>query len=443
MELVQIGGVNYAIGLHWEHHDAMPSAAAIRAIADKEGGWVVRRRGMSIVQTGYGAPLPGVRPGSLYSLAALVADVKSEPWLGIVDLGDGRFWFIAVRDNNGILPHGDRVGTASEIQQLREEAASMGQWQEFPDWTLADLEAILATVQPSRETLRDAYKKPWLAPAIAGGTLLLCAGAGMAFWHHHEEVEAQRRAMILARARAIQAALRARQTHYIMPWSQTGFPAAVYRACQRVVWGLPASWQGWAPVSVTCTAAPWTNQPQAQSAPSKARTTVRAVVLWHIQTGGSPLAGPPGHLHPHGYTQTTTKIVTVARATNTRLLSRQASLRRLYGTLRPLWNVVTTQAPGGAAAAHRLPGQTAPVAAQPTGTALPWNRIGVTLQIKDGALRGIARALDAVPGLRLTTLQTKAQGQMLLGAQWTLQGILYSQKNKQAPIAHSPYPAPR
>lgn len=56
----------------------------------------------------------------IYSLAALLADSHKVPWAGAFDLGDGLWWYIAVRDNYGLMPDGDVVGTFEDIQQARQ-----------------------------------------------------------------------------------------------------------------------------------------------------------------------------------------------------------------------------------------------------------------------------------------------------------------------------------
>lgn len=443
METIRIGNRTYVMGLHWEHHDTMPSAKDIRTTAHKEGRWVVRRRGMAIIQTGYGAPLADHKPAHLYSLAAAVADTKTEPWLGIVDLEDGRYWFVAVRDNNGILPSGDRVGTAAEIQALREEASSLGQWQEFPDWNLADLAEIIKNART--ETLRDAMARPWIKPAMGVAACALGVGGGMALWHHHEEQEENLRRAQIARAQAFQAAMIARDTRYQMPWQQTALPGAQWRACQKVVRRLPVDQMGWSPQSVTCTPESWSQQIQKvltgrltqATTRVKTQTPTEITVQWRlVPHEGTTLTGPHGQLASDGFTQATHDVRLTINTTQARLLPREQALRVLYGLLRPQgWQVTVATFHSGALSQKGLPG--APSGAPSPPHSHPWKTYQVTLRTDVGEFPGVSRLFNAVPGLRLTHLVTKTG---IPGQHWILQGLLYTAA--AAPDTSGPVVAP-
>ena len=419
---VTIGRRTCVMGLHWVVHDTMPSWKAMRELAQKEGRWVTRRRGKSIIQTGYMAPIPGVRPQTLVPLAALVADAEGEPWLGIFDLGDGRYWFIAVRDNNGILPDGDFVGTREEVADARARADALGSWT-YADGGIVDLERMAG--EGRAEAMRDAQVRPWVIPAVAGGILVAGVVGGTSLWQAHEaHVKADEIARI-ARARALQAALQAKETRYLMPWEQTAEPGTVARACLRGVRRIPTSWEGWQPVQVVCRPDAWSTQVQTTlvTTPQSRETGLAIQTTWVPGPGGTTLMTPPGHLNTKGTQVTTHRRIPVARDGRPRIVSEQQALRTLYGTLRPLGWVV--QAKTGLASAHApvLPGSSGP--AHPATSPHPWRVLQVT--ITAGSLfdqPGIASLLDAVPGLRVTGLQSSHRTGAP-GSQWTLQAQLY------------------
>ncbi|MHB8408966.1 MAG: type 4b pilus protein PilO2 [Acidiferrobacterales bacterium] len=390
----------YLVGMHWETHENRPSGARIREIAQTEGQWVAVRRGMSTIQSGYCVPLGERRsPKGLASLAAMVADAKPEPWLGVFDMGDGRYWCVAVRENNSILLNGDFLGSFEEVSAIREQLESIGTWS-YMDGGLEDLAALLASGHARSAPVRDAFVRPWIAPALKIGAGVLVVGAGLWMWHQHEVHERLDRARALARQRAILAALAAKKSPILLPWARLPSPSQFLHACGTSITSLPLSVDGWLLARMSC----------ASSTDQMITST-----LWHVSKGATAAASPAGILAKDG--QTIVGMPTrsaVAASKNNRIDHQQEALRALYAALAPLGVPVSIT---GTVAAATLPGG----AVSAVSTAKPWRQLHVSFRTSLPVLSstGLGAALDQVPGFRLTSVHAAPAGP------WVLAGSLY------------------
>ena len=276
------------VGMRWRHEDRAPAAKALRAAAKERGRWVCRRRtSMGSHQTGFASLELGRKAVAMQSLGALVADAKPEPWLGIFDLGDGLYWYIAVRDNQEILPDGDVIGNRDDIEDARARHASFGGW-EYVD---GDAGTVLSLISGSKRSFPvvDSEARPWLAPAVGGASLLLVSAAGLTLWHRHEQAVAQQRQEALARQQALRAAMAARvpKAAVILPWTQLASAADFLQTCGRAFDATPLAQDGWVLSAWDCLQAPG------------GQTTVDRT--WR-RVGGTDLRTPAGLLSADGNT---------------------------------------------------------------------------------------------------------------------------------------------
>lgn len=119
---------------------------------------VCNRESESVIQNGFSDKIDGVK-GDIYSLAAFMADAKEQPWLGIFEIADDLFWYIAVRDDHAILPDGDIVGDRQTVDAQRASHAGMGHWN-FVEGDLDDLQKLMAEVKTKATLFKDVNATP-------------------------------------------------------------------------------------------------------------------------------------------------------------------------------------------------------------------------------------------------------------------------------------------
>ncbi|MHB1669379.1 MAG: type 4b pilus protein PilO2 [Thiomonas sp.] len=392
------------VGMRWRHEDRAPAAKALRVAAKERGRWVCRRRtSMGSHQTGFASLELGRKAAAMQSLGALMADAKPEPWLGIFDLGDELYWYIAVRDNQEILPDGDVIGNRDDIEEARARHASFGGW-EYVD---GDAGAVLNLISDSKRSFPvvDSEARPWLAPAVGGAALLLVSAAGFMLWHHHEQAVAQQRQEALARQQALQAAMAARvpKAAAILPWTQLASAADFLQTCGRAFDATPLAQDGWVLSAWDCVQAPG------------GQATVDRT--W-TRMGGTDLRTPDGVLSADGNTvKTSLRLARPLPPGAGAILASDPAERAIRGMAQTLGLSLSLTSPAADPPSAGLPGA-APVVRQKT-PAGPWTirSVGIELPAPPWAL-GMQQPSDAVPGLRWTRI---AWG----GAGWSLAGSLY------------------
>ena len=422
-DVITLGRFRAVMGLRWVVHERMPGWAPVRDLSRDLGQWVARRRGESIIQTGYCAPIAGETPRRLVSLAALVADARPEPWMRVFDLGHDKWWFVAVRDNNGILPEGDVVGTYEEVQEARARIESLGSsWPQDiltqADGTLEDLEALVS--QGRAAYLQDAAVRPWLRPALAGGALIALSAAGMLAWRAHEaDVRAKRLAATdmarLAAARVARAGML-----FLPPWRQEASTEAFARACVTAWNVLPIEQDGWIPQKITCRERPWKDALLAVSKTRPLWENGTISISWRTarKAGASPLLAPPGQLLAGGRVIRQILMIRLPLAEGG-LEAAQVARRMAYSHLRASGFSVhfARAAPhSGLPGAHaRAPGPR---------TAHPWKSRSLTVSWRGPWMSGLGAVLGTVPGLRVRSLTIGPTGGVL-------KGVLYGRRAAQ------------
>ncbi|MDA8254973.1 MAG: type 4b pilus protein PilO2 [Betaproteobacteria bacterium] len=392
------------VGMRWRHEDRAPTTKALRGAAKERGRWVCRRRtSMGSHQTGFASLELGRKAVAMQSLGALVADAKPEPWLGIFDLGDGLYWYIAVRDNQEILPDGDVIGNRDDIEEARARHASFGGW-EYVD---GDADAVLSLISGSKRSfpVLDSESRPWRAPAVGGASLLLVSAAGLMLWHRHEQAVAQQRQEALARQQALRAAMAARvpKAAAILPWTQLASAADFLQACGRAFDATPLAQDGWVLSAWDCLQGPG------------GQTTVDRT--WS-RMGGTDLRTQAGVLSADG--NTVRASLPLARPLPPgagAILASDPAERAIRGMAQTLGLPMSLTSSASQQRPTGLPGA-APVAQQKI-PADPWTiwSVGIELPAPPWAL-GMQQPSDAVPGLRWTRIAWD-------GAGWTLAGSLY------------------
>jgi hypothetical protein len=149
-------------------------------------------------------------------------------------LGDGRYWFIAVRDGQQVIPDGDQVGTLDEMEALRNAHRESGAWNEV-DGGLQDLVDIVASTakQPTIRNYGPAQMPSWLPVAGVIGVATVLIGGGAAWYLHAKQLEAERIAREQLPPLAAQAAKEAadRAKHAVLPWSVLPLAGEALGAC--------------------------------------------------------------------------------------------------------------------------------------------------------------------------------------------------------------------
>lgn len=410
---------SFVVGMHWEYHGSRkPRKSTVKAIANAEGTWVAQRRGRAAIQTGYCHPLEDKLPKSgLYALAAMVADAKTEPWMGVYDLGDGLYWFIAVRENNSVLPEGDFVGTKEEVEEMRQATASLSEWNEFPE---ESAEAITALLEETKSKVRidDINHKAWTRPIVAAAVVGIAATTGTVLYHQHEHrlKLAHERAIIHERA-VIAAMQKAHSKKTPLPWTRMTTPSGVLSACRDDLDSLPVAVGGWTPSKETCQAT---------------GPVVRARLNWVPGPDATANTAPQGQLSLNG------KVVTdqlpprrLAFDSSSHLEPAQPEIKALYAMTASLGVKVHLSKARITPKRTTLPGEKRKAVVHHR---KPWReyRVSMLTKLPVLTLDGFGSQLDSIPGLRLKSISTQAHGA------WKLTGVLYASRHDTSGRPRSP-----
>lgn len=197
-QVIDLSGGLWLVGMDWESREAPQSNSQIRARAREIGAdMAVQRIVDGAVQVGYGFPIEGLKPaGNIRSLAASVAQGVKQPWLGIYQLDEERYWYVAVRDGFQIMPGSDIVADRETVDALRREHRGLsGDWTQ-KEGTLEHLELLIdqfATRSPKVWFLNRSRRPLYLTIATC---CLVLAGGYFAYRHHIDAVREARQAAI-------------------------------------------------------------------------------------------------------------------------------------------------------------------------------------------------------------------------------------------------------
>ncbi|MDE2343658.1 MAG: type 4b pilus protein PilO2 [Betaproteobacteria bacterium] len=284
-QVIDLSGGLWLVGMDWESREAPQSNSQIRARAREIGAdMAVQRIVDGAVQVGYGFPIEGLKPaGNIRSLAASVAQGVKQPWLGIYQLDEERYWYVAVRDGFQIMPGSDIVADRETVDALRREHRGLsGDWTQ-KEGTLEHLELLIdqfATRSPKVWFLNRSKRPLYLTIATC---CLVLAGGYFAYRHHIDAVREARQAAI-ARLEAE----RARLAHHPLelppsPVVRLPMPDSVTKTCMSLIGQVPVSIDGWTVADLSC-------------------TNDTATVGWKRTDGATLAAMPRGEISPDGNT---------------------------------------------------------------------------------------------------------------------------------------------
>lgn len=395
--ILKINRQRYVAGLTWRTFEDMPSRDGLRDMGDEiDARWCALRTGDGAIQAGF---CPGVdgpdKPGGAWALAAAIADVKPQPWLGIFHVADGLWWYIAVRDGNAVLPDGDVIGTEEEIHAARERHSGFDDW----DYLEGGPDELAALLEQARKLRRAAPLRrtdsPSVLPYAIAAVSLLAAG-GALWWHH-----------LPTRTPAMMALMRPAPKPAAPPvWLRTPPPSSLLSSCTTAVDAMPISVNGWTLSKANCRL-----RGQAAS----------ATYTWDRAPGASAAYRPRGQLAVDGNSVLMILPLHIDGTPGSSMALIQA---RVLGRFWSVMQVFGLRAHLSAAAPVKaLPGTTPGVLSAP-----PALKVGITFP---GAPARFGAVLDAVPGLRLDDVRYQRTGD-----HWSASGALHVRSIVQT--THSP-----
>ncbi|MGK9453014.1 type 4b pilus protein PilO2 [Acidithiobacillus caldus] len=390
----------FAAGLYWRHEDRKPSRKDLLAGSRGTDFWVVQRRTKSrSLQSGFTRPLLGSdfllgapkrlaqdKPykGRVYSLAAAVADVIQEPWLGIFDLGNGLYWYIAVRDSYEILPDGDAVGDWDAVDALRRQHAAYGEPSTFRDGGLQEIGDILRQ-GPKVQPLVDIRKNPVVSVAIWSGVVTTAVVGGAVAWHIHERKLEQEKIAAQERRIAIERAIEARRAaSKVLPWAAQPLPSNFIRACESVLKTVSPSDLGWLLKSTQC-----------------GIINDRLVLqnTWGIGPSATTLHAPDGALVDNGQEILSREVLqSISPSRDGNILPEALAEREIYGVAEAL-SLKVRLAASQPNVQKQLPGAKPVAARMPEH---PWEHLNFSIS-GDFSHWGTPRDWD-IPGLRFSSV---------------------------------------
>ncbi len=405
---VQIPGDKrqFVVGLSWKVEDKNPSAKRVRALAAERGRWICRRKTMhGSFQVGFCDIEHPAKRGSMTSLAAAMANAKPEPWLGIFRLGEDLYWYIAVRDNQSILPDGDLLGSQEQIKEARARHTGLGDWN-FCD---GDIDTIVEMLGGNKASwlVTDSHHRPWVKPTVAATCVLVIGGGGLLAAKKHEHDVLVQRQIAIQRQAALDAAMAAKQPKPtpILPWTQLASSTSFFQACAAAFSNTPLSDAGWILTRWECDQSPG--------------GSVAVKTAWE-RAGGDTLDTPIGMLSNHGNTiQGGASAVTrLAAFAGPPLLQGNVAERviRAIGQNLDMPMQLTMPRPEAAPAVQTSGSKPPPPP--------PWLQGSVVLKVPAPPWSlGIGPYLDLVPGLRMTSVAWDGQFWALSGQSYTANQI--------------------
>lgn len=418
-EVITLPGVkgSFAVGLSWRHEAAPPSSKDLRARSIERGRWgFVRKTPSGSVQVCNCDPITGVaNPAKAKILAAMVADHRREPWMGLYELDKNRYWYIAVRDGGEVIVDGDRVGSREDLMRIRDRHLTLGPWEDEIEGTVDDLARIVHNA-PKQASLKDFQKRIWVPVAIGCALATTAAAVVGGYWYYQDQQEQAQAAQAAERTRVLEAARQARNDAEakILPWTKEPMAQPVLATCMSAWHSQALAQAGW-------TLGEWQCDVNPQGA--------AIATTWTRQ--GGVAANAPGKLSPDAQTSTlSVQLAATYGSPSALALPGDEATRAIWSlaqsrglTLKFTTNETPTPV---------LPGTTPEKVAPPlwitnetefTLTTPPWSN-------------GIAAGFDSLPGLRLKKVKWTAATR-----QWTVASTLYALRATSAEYAHTDQPS--
>lgn len=391
--IITISGRQWLMGMTWASFDNAPNKDELKEDAARlKSDWYSLRVGDSVIQAGFCEPVDELKyPRKISSLAAMLADSKEHPWIGIFNIGEDLWWYIAVRDGNAILPSGDFVGSQAEVDAAQEMHSGYTDWKyvggdlEFLTDLINEIDAKPTAVKSLTNSQIPAF------PMIATATfLLLLAGGSYYYWHLKQVAEETERVAAMAKMREAMVNNKSIAAATPSPLLTSPEPDQWLSACSSVILTLPLSTYGWAFEKVSC-----------------GQTSV--TVNWLRQDGATVAKKPDGLLSIDGEKITQTiPLTNLSHEGVDNAIALDKAQLLIWSWSQAIKAPLTLTQPAPLPAP--LPGATPmPAAAMSTTQAA----IKIDLATSPFKLH-----FNVIPGLRLTKLDSTTNG-------WSLEGILY------------------
>lgn len=377
----------------WASFDNAPNKDELKEDAARlKSDWYSLRVGDSVIQAGFCEAVDDLKyPRKTASLAAMLADSNEQPWLGIFKIGENLWWYIAVRDGNAILPNGDIVGGEAEIRAAQESHAGYTDWK-YVEGDLEFLANLINEIDVKPTAVKSlTHSAIPVIPIIATVLImLLLAGSGYYYYHQKQVAEESARVAAMAKLREAMANNKPIATAMPSPLLTTPAPDSWLNACRNIILNLPLSTFGWTFEQVSC-----------------GQTSV--TVNWLRQDGATVAKKPDGELSIDGekITQTIPLTDLTQESVDDAIPLDKAQLAiRSWSQAIKVPLTLTQAAPPPAP----LPGADPAIA-----LTLPAPRSAVKIDLATSPFK---LHFNVIPGLRLTKLESTANG-------WSLEGVLY------------------
>lgn len=392
--IVTINGRQWLAGMSWCSFEDSPGKDELREDARRlHSDWYAVRIAESVIQAGFCEPIEGLkRPSKLYSLAAMLADSREQPWLGIFKIEEGLWWYVAVRDHHAILPDGDVIGGESEVNAARNRHSGYTDWK-YVEGDIDLLAEFMSEIDEKPTPVKSLTTANVSAvPIIASAAILLAlVGGGYTWWHQKQINEERERAAAMAKMREQLAANKAPIVAAPSPLLTTAAPNAWRDACAQIILKLPISRYGWALGDVIC------NQ-----------TSVTA--NWLRLDGATVAQRPDGDLSADGdkIVQTIQFVGLEQKGADnaTDLQNAQLAMRAWAQAV----NIRLTMS-------QNVPPKALPGAADNAAPA-PLAQTPQSIVKFDSPISPFSLDYRSIPGLRLTSIKSSASG-------WSVEGVLY------------------
>ena len=399
-EVLQIGKKRWLAGMSWVSFEDAPSKQELREDGQRlSASWSCVRISESAIQAGFSAPVEGTKnPARLFSLAAMLADSREQPWLGIFKISEGLWWYVAVRDGQAILPDGDVCGGEEEILAARERHSGYSDWN-YIEGDVHLLEEFINGIdaKPSRVRSLNSSPSATVIPLVLAASVVCALGGG--YWAWEKERADQARSDEVARQK-MRLAISQIAPAAPSPLLTTPTPDAWLQRCQESLFALPLSNHGWVLDKTTCET-----------------STVSAG--WSRSDGATVANRPEGALSADG--ELVTQVISMApflKAASVTSADEPVDLAQAKLIFRAwaqaanfILNLTETVAPQG------LPGSGAGDAAPKSGVPIPPVRPQTSF-VMEIPISPFGVNMSSIPGLRLTTLKSTTSG-------WRVEGVLY------------------
>lgn len=270
VRMVVINGRHFASGLFWQPL-TKPRAymKEARQIAKRENMDIVAIRRGTVLQAGFVAKRQGARKG-MYSLAASLAGILGNNWLGAFRIDDENYALIGVFDG-AILPDCDFISSREEVfERLKQNYSLVDEWEKLyapKDFEYGgeekDIHDLLVPQKLSKEYQLQQLKfgltaREWvlLGIVVVGSTALLWAYQNWKAEKLRKEqeaaalVEAERQRQLDELNRRAKAEQTAKALEH--PWASMPAAGDFLAGCVDRIYAIPLSINGWVFTSANC-----------------------------------------------------------------------------------------------------------------------------------------------------------------------------------------------